>query len=78
MIDKLFLVPMAAWVAIGLAGLWVAIGLGLIWKSWLEGIGRNPESAKASFVPAILALALTEAIAIYALVIAILLLWKMS
>lgn len=60
--------------AIGLPALGAAIALGLIGKSWLEGIGRNPESAKTSFVPAILALALSEAVAIYGFVIAFMIL----
>lgn len=59
-----------AWVAIGLAWLGAAIGLGLIGKSWLESLGRNPDGAKNYFVPAILALALTEAVAIYGFVVA--------
>lgn len=64
--------------AIGLAWLWATIWLGLIWKAWLESIWRNPDSAKTSFVPWILALALTEAIAIYGFVIAFMLLWKIG
>lgn len=70
------LANLAPALAIGIAWLWSAIGLGLIGKTWVESIGRNPESAKASFVPAILALALTEAIAIYGFVIAFMLMWK--
>jgi len=59
-----------AGITLGLAGLGAALGLGLIGKAWLESLGRNPEGAKAYFVPAILALALTEAVAIYGFVIA--------
>lgn len=62
--------------AIGLAWLWSAIWLGMIGKTWVESIWRNPESSKESFVPGILALALTEAIAIYGFVIAFMLMWK--
>ena len=65
-----------AGLAIGLAGLGAAIGLGLIGKAWLESLGRNPEGAKTYFVPAILALALTEAVAIYGLVVAFMALAK--
>lgn len=36
----------------------------------LEGIGRNPASAKQSFVPLILSLALMEALALFAFLIA--------
>ncbi|MEF2175140.1 MAG: ATP synthase F0 subunit C [Candidatus Absconditabacteria bacterium] len=70
------LANLAPALAIGIAGLGSTIGLGLIGKTWVESIGRNPESAKASFVPAILALALTEAIAIYGFVIAFMLMGK--
>lgn len=62
--------------AIGLAATWAGIWLGLIGKSWLEALWRNPEGAQSFFVPAILALALTEAVAIYGFVIAFMLLWK--
>ena len=65
-----------AWIALGLAWLWATIGLWLIWKAWLESLGRNPEWAKAYFVPAILSLALTEAVAIYWFVIAFMALSK--
>jgi F-type H+-transporting ATPase subunit c len=65
-----------AWITLGLAGLGAAIGLGLIGKSRLESLGRNPEWAKAYFVPAILSLALTEAVAIYGFVIAFMALSK--
>lgn len=65
-----------AGMAIWIAGLWAAIALGLIGKSWLEALWRNPEWAKAYFVPAILALALSEAVAIYWFVIAFMILSK--
>lgn len=57
-------------VAIGLSAIGAAWALGTIGKSWLEGIARNPEAAKEMFVPAILALAFSEAVAIYGFVIA--------
>jgi F0F1-type ATP synthase membrane subunit c/vacuolar-type H+-ATPase subunit K len=59
-----------AGIAIGMAGCGAALALGMIGKSWLEALGRNPDGAKNYFVPAILALALTEAVAIYGFVIA--------
>lgn len=57
-------------VAIGATGLWATLALWLIGKTWLEALWRNPEWSKAYFVPAILALALSEAVAIYGFVIA--------
>jgi F-type H+-transporting ATPase subunit c len=62
--------------AIGLAGFGATISLGLIGKSRLESLGRNPDGAKNYFVPAILALALSEAVAIYGFVIAFMILSK--
>lgn len=57
-------------IAIGMAAIGSGIGLWMIGKSWLEGLSRNPEASKEMFVPAILALAFTEAVAIYGFVIA--------
>lgn len=56
--------------AIGLAGIGSAYALGMIGKARLEGLSRNPEAGKEMFVPAILALAFSEAVAIYGFVIA--------
>ncbi len=56
--------------ALGIAGLGAGIGIGLIGKWWLEGMARNPEAGGKMFVPAIMALAFAEAVAIYGLVIA--------
>ena len=56
--------------AIGLVGITATLWLGMIGKARVESIGRNPEASDKMFVPAILALAFTEAIAIYGFVIA--------
>lgn len=56
--------------AIGLVGITATLWLGIIGKGWVESIGRNPEASEKMFVPAILALAFTESIAIYGFVIA--------
>lgn len=69
----MWLESLAPAIAIGLPWLWAAIGLSLIGKAWVDSIGRNPESVSKSFTPGILALALTEAIAIYGFVIAFML-----
>jgi F-type H+-transporting ATPase subunit c len=62
---------LAAGIAIGLGALGPGIGLGLIGKGAMEALGRNPEASGQIFVPLILSLAFTEAIGIYALVVAL-------
>ena len=57
----------------GLAG--AGIGIGNIFGSLVEGISRNPSSKDELFRMAILGFALTEAIALFALMIAFLLLF---
>lgn len=48
-----------------------ALGIGILASKALEAIGRNPEAAGKIQTNMILAIAFTEAIAIYALVIAL-------
>ncbi len=48
-----------------------AIAIGWIGSKSVEAIGRNPEAASKVQTMAILAIAFTEAIAIYALVVAL-------
>lgn len=62
----------AAGLAIGLGALGPGIGIGLLTAGALQSIGRNPEAAPQIQVNMILGLAFAEAIAIYALVVAIL------
>ena len=62
---------LAAALAIGLGALGPGIGLGLIGSKAMEALGRNPEASGKIFVPFILGLAFTEAIGIYALVMAL-------
>ncbi len=64
------LVPIAKAIAIGLGALGPGIGLGIIGYAAMQSIGRNPESASKILVPMLLIAALTEALAIYTLVIA--------
>ena len=59
----------------GLGALGPGIGLGLGVSKAMEALGRNPEASGALFVPYVLGLALTEAVAIYALVIGLLILF---
>lgn len=58
-------------IAIGLGAIGPGIGLGILVSKALEAIGRNPEAASKIQPVMILGLAFTEAIAIYALVIAL-------
>lgn len=62
---------LAAGLAIGFGALGPGLGLGLIGSKAMEALGRNPEASGEIFVPMILGLAFTEAVAIYALVVAL-------
>jgi len=57
--------------AIGMGTLLPALAIGLIGSKAVEAIGRNPEAASKVQTMAILAIAFAEAIAIYALVMAL-------
>jgi F-type H+-transporting ATPase subunit c len=58
--------------AMGLGAIGPGIGIGVLVGKALEAIGRNPEAAGKIQTVMILGIAFTEAIAIYALVIALL------
>jgi F-type H+-transporting ATPase subunit c len=62
---------LAAALAIGVGALGPGLALGFIGAKAMEALGRNPEAADRIFVPLILSLAFTEAIGIYALVVAL-------
>lgn len=62
---------LAKGLAIGLGALGPGIGIGLIGSKAVEAIGRNPESAGEVRTLMILAIGFAEAVAIYALVIAL-------
>jgi len=57
--------------AIGLGALGPGIGIGILAGKAMEAIGRNPEAAQKIQTSMILAIAFAEAIAIYALVVAL-------
>jgi len=63
---------MAAAIVMGLGSLGPGLGIGLLGGKAMEALGRNPEAAGAIQTNMILAIAFTEAIGIYALVVAIL------
>lgn len=56
--------------AIGIGSIGPGLGIGFIGAKAMEATGRNPEAANKILVSMLLACAFTEAIAIYALIIA--------
>ncbi|MFA5086982.1 MAG: ATP synthase F0 subunit C [Candidatus Paceibacterota bacterium] len=74
MVDE-SIVKLAAAVAIGLGALGPGIGIGLIGSKASEAIGRNPEAASKVQTGMILSIAFAEAVAIYALVVALIILF---
>jgi len=65
-----------AGLAIGLAALGAALGQGRQGAAALEGIARNPQAAGKIQTPMIIALAFTEALALYGFVIGIMIIGK--
>ncbi len=61
----------AAAIAIGLGAIGPALAIGNLAGKALEAIGRNPEASSKIQSAMILAIAFTEAIAIYALVVSL-------
>jgi F-type H+-transporting ATPase subunit c len=61
----------AAALAIGLGALGPGIGVGLLVSKAMEALGRNPESEGVVRTNMILGIVFAEAIAIYALVVAL-------
>ncbi len=59
--------------AMGLGAIGPGIGIGILVGKALEAIGRNPEAAGKIQVMMFIGIAFTEAVAIYALVIALIL-----
>lgn len=64
---------LAVAITIGLGVLGPALAIGLIGKSAMESIGRNPEASGKIQTGMILSIAFAEAVAIYALVVALIL-----
>jgi F-type H+-transporting ATPase subunit c len=71
--DSVTMRQLAAGLAIGLGALGPGLGIGLLVNGAMQAIGRNPEAAGQIQVNMILGIAFAEAIAIYALVVALLL-----
>jgi len=67
------LTNLAVAITIGLGVLGPALAIGMIGKSAMESIGRNPEAAGKVQTSMILSIVFAEAVAIYALVVALIL-----
>lgn len=66
---------LAAGLAIGIGAVGPGIGIGILGMGAMQAIGRNPEARGAILTNMILAIAFAEAIAIYALVVAVVLIF---
>ena len=66
---------LAAGLAMGLGAIGPGIGVGLVGMGALNALGRNPEARGSIMTNMILAIAMAEAVAIYALVIAVVLIF---
>lgn len=53
----------------------VALALGRIFSAWLEGVARNPTASEKMQPVGYLAFALTEAVALFALIVAFIILF---
>jgi len=58
-------------IAMGVGAIGPGLGIGILASKAMESIGRNPEATAKVQTAMILAIAFTEAIAIYALVVAL-------
>ncbi len=65
----------AAGLAMGLGAIGPGVGIGILAAGALQAIGRNPDARGPIFTNMILTVALAEAVAIYALVVAIIILF---
>lgn len=66
---------LAAGLAMGLGAIGPGIGVGLVGMGALQALGRNPEARGPILTNMILGIAFAEAIAIYALVVAVVLIF---
>lgn len=69
--DSEGLKALATALAIGFGAIGPGVGIGILAQGAMEAIGRNPEAENKIRTNMILAMAFAEAIAIYALVIAL-------
>lgn len=71
-------IAFAATLAIAIGSVGPAITIGIIGSKATEAIGRNPDAASKIQTSMILAIAFAEAIAIYALVISLILIFVVA
>ena len=69
--DPLIAKNIAMALAMGLGAIGPGIGIGIIGGKAVEAVGRNPEASGKIQTPMILCIAFAEAVAIYALVVAL-------
>ncbi len=69
---------LAAGLAIGLGAVGPGVGIGLLVNGALQSIGRNPEAQGAIQINMFIGIAFAESIAIYALVVALILLFVIT
>jgi len=66
---------LAAGLCMGLGALGPGIGIGILGMGAMQALGRNPEARGPIMTNMILAIAFAEAVAIYALVVAVVLIF---
>jgi F-type H+-transporting ATPase subunit c len=69
---------LAAGLAIGLGAIGPGVGIGLLVNGALQSIGRNPEAQGSIQINMFIGIAFAESVAIYALVVALILLFVIS
>ena len=69
--EPIDLKPLGAGLAIAIGAVGPGLGIGLLVAKAMEALGRNPEAENAIRTNMILGIAFAEAIAIYALVVAV-------
>lgn len=69
------LTQLAAGIAMGIGAIGPALAIGILAGKAMEALGRNPEAADTIRQNMILAIAFAEAIAIYALVVSVIILF---
>lgn len=75
---KQFAIAIGAGLAIGIGALGGALGQGRAAAAALEGIARNPGAAGKITTPMIIGLALIESLVIYSLIVALLMVFKIT